>query len=507
MTHESPSLQIDTIIEYRHIKKKFGDTWVLDDITFDIERGAVHALVGENGAGKSTLVNITSGVHLPEGGTVRLDGEEVRLTTPRRASALGIGMIHQELGGMESLTIAENILLGHEPRKLAGLCIDYPQMNRIARQHLERLHVDIPVTKKISELTVGQCQIVEIAKALSLNARILIMDEPTSALSAKEIAQLLRIIANLKSEGITIVYISHRLDEIFAICDAITVLRDGQHVTTSSLESVSTKDIVKLMVGTSMSVKQHRKPSYTSRVCIKTQNLSVADEFDSVSLSIREGEVFGLFGLLGSGRTEFASALYGMYPAQSGTIWIYGKKVAIRNVRRAQQLGIAYVPEDRKRHGLFPHHSVRRNIIAGLVGAISRLLWVPTKKTTAMTDAFIRTLNIRTPSMHSAVGALSGGNQQKTVLARWLATKPTVLILDEPTRGIDIGAKAQIYELINALAADHVAILLISSELPEIFRVSDTIGVLRNGKLVSTAPRKRTSMEKVMQHAGGEEHA
>ena len=461
-------------------------------------------MVGENGAGKSTLLNISSGVFPPDGGTLLFDGQPIHLASPRKASALGIAMIHQELAGLEHLTVAQNMLLGHEPLKWRSLIIDTAKMNDIARRHIQRLHTDIAVTAKLEELSIGRRQMVEIAKALSLNAQLLIMDEPTSALSSKEITHLYAIIDALKREGITIMYISHRLEEVFAMCDTVTVLRDGAHVATTAVAEVTTGAVIEMMVGEHMSATKRSAQAFGAQPLIEIERLSAAQQFSDVSFRIRTGEVFGLFGLLGAGRTELAHALYGLSPADSGSIRLEGREIALRSVSAAQSSGIAYVPEDRKRQGLFANQTVRRNTIAVIARRLSRLMWLPTAKTNATVGGLVKRLNVRTDSIHATVSKLSGGNQQKVILARWLAAEPKLLILDEPTRGIDVRAKAQIYELIDALATEGMSILLISSELPEIFRMSDTIGVMRNGRLVLTTPHQKTSIDAVMKYATGE---
>ena len=496
----------DAIIAFQGIHKRFSATHALKDVSFKVPRGTVHALVGENGAGKSTLMNISSGVFAPDSGRVIFDGNTVHIASPRKAAMLGIGMIHQELAGLEELDIAQNILLGHEPRTRSALFIDYPKMHQIATRYMNRLHMDIPVTTKLKELTIGQRQMIEIGKALSLNARLLIMDEPTSALSHTEITHLFTVVQNLKQDNITVLYISHRLEEIFRICDAITVLRDGCCVGTVPIEQADSKMVVQMMIGKDLDVTRRTKSTHISSVLLKVDALSSANQFRNISLSIRKGEVFGLFGLLGSGRSELAHALYGLTPAESGTICIEGNTVTINSVQTAHAYGITYVPEDRKRQGLFPNQTVKRNIIAAIIRTLARFLWIPNKKTNHTVRQLKERLAVRTENTNTLITNLSGGNQQKVILARWLATNPKLLILDEPTRGIDVHAKAQIYTLIDTLAAKGMSILLISSELPEIFRVSNTIGVLRNGELVMQSPYEDTSVEAVMKCAIGEEH-
>jgi len=496
-----------SIVAFRNIDKHFGFTHALRDVSFDVAAGSVHALVGENGAGKSTLLNITSGVLPPNSGAILFEGAPIDITSPRKAAELGIGMIHQELAGLEHLTIAENILLGHEARKFGGLLIDHSEMNRIATHYMEQLNMHIAVTKRLKELTVGECQMVEIAKALSLNARLLVMDEPTSALSDREIEALFAVIAELQRKSITIMYISHRLEEIFRICDTITILRDGEHIATLPIKETERDEVVKMMVGEELRKVTRRASVYNDQAMITLDALSCHNRFEDISFSIRKGEVFGLFGLLGSGRSELAHTLYGMVPATAGRVIIDGKELMLASVREARAAGIAYVPEDRKRQGLFAHHSVRRNIIAVIVRQLARVGWVARNKALSRTRALMRDLDVRADSPEAAVGRLSGGNQQKVILSRWIATNPKLLILDEPTRGIDVKAKAQIYELIATLAKEGVSILLISSELPEIFRVSDTIGVLRNGRLTKVSKYDIITMQEVMHYAGGGEQS
>ncbi len=510
------------LVQFCNIHKSFGATRALRDVSFDVLPGSVHAIIGENGAGKSTLLNISSGVFPPDSGSIVLDGTEVHLGSPRRALGLGVAMIHQELAGLEHLSVAQNIMLGHEPRKLKSLLVDSAAMNNEARRHIERLHADIDVTGKLGELTVGKQQMVEIAKALSLNARLIIMDEPTSALSSKEIAQLFSVINTLRGQHITVIYISHRLEEIFEICDRVTVLRDGMHVGTQGIKQTSSSKLVEMMIGKEIDAVRRSDTVFAADAppLLRTEGLSStekedrasggggAPQFHDVSFGIRRGEVFGLFGLLGSGRTELAQALYGMEGGtRSGSVHLDGARVELRTIAHAQSLGIAYVPEDRKQQGIFPNQSIKRNTLAVAARRLARFLWLSRKQSNAAVTEYTASLDVRMESIHASVSKLSGGNQQKVILARWLAAKPKLLLLDEPTRGIDVQAKAHIYALIDRLAGAGMSILLISSELPEIFRVSDTIGVMRNGTLAIVAPRKELSADQVMGYATGEREA
>ena len=493
------------ILQFRGIGKRFGSTQALDGVEFAVRRGAVHALVGENGAGKSTLMNICSGALAPDRGTIILNGVATRIESPRAASALGIAMIHQELAVLENLTVGQNIMLGHEPRRLFSCAIDRPTLYEMARRQLQRLQVDIAPTISLAELTIGQRQMVEIAKALSLQARVLIMDEPTSALSSKETDKLFSVIETLRQEHITILYISHRLEEIFRICDMVTVLRDGHHIGTASVDDLDAEKIVHMMVGEDIDTSKRRVPRYSEQLALQVEGVSDGTLLQEISFSVRRGEVFGLFGLLGAGRTELGQTLYGMRPFTAGSVRINGQRALLSSVRRARLSGVAYLPEDRKQQGLFPNQSVHRNLIAVVVQALSRLLWVLSRRVDRVVAQLIERLSIKTTSSRSTIGNLSGGNQQKVILARWMAANPTILILDEPTRGIDVKSKAQIYDLIDELAADGISILLISSELPEIFGVSDTIGVMQRGRLVSVSPATDIGMDEAMRYAAGEQ--
>ena len=501
MTDKPVAAENDKLITFENISKRFGNTHALNRVSFAVERGTVHALVGENGAGKSTLMNICSGALMPDSGTIRLDGKPARFDSPRAASAAGIAMIHQELTVLEHLTVAQNIMLGHEPRRLFSSVISYAEMHRAAAHCLERLQLDIAPTTPLAALQIGHRQLVEIAKALSMRARLLIMDEPTSALSNTEAEALFSVIATLKQEGITVLYISHRLEEIRQICDRVTVLRDGQQIDTAAVDQLDISAIVQMMVGEAIDTSKRRSPKWHRDMALETRDLSDDTHYHHVSLSLRRGEVFGLFGLLGAGRTELAQTIYGMRRAQTGSILVDGKKVQIDTVNQARKFGIAYLPEDRKRQGLFPNQSVRRNAIAGALARFTRLLWVRQRQITHIVNELTRRLSIKTASTGAPIAKLSGGNQQKVILARWLAVEPAILILDEPTRGIDVKSKAQIYELIDELAGEGIAILLISSELPEIFGVSDTIGVMRAGRLISTQNASSAIMDDIMQQA------
>ena len=478
------------LIELVGIDKSFPGVRALHNVNFDLQAGEVHALMGENGAGKSTLMKILSGVYRRDGGEIRLDGQPVEIASPRQAQEMGIGIIHQELALMRDLTAAQNIFIGREPRQLGGLLLDEGALNRAAQAIFDSMNLKLAPTVPVGSLTVAKQQMVEIAKALSYRSRVLIMDEPTAALNDAEIAELFVIINRLKAEGVGIVYISHKMDEIKRISDRVTVMRDGEYVGTVPAATTSMETIISMMVGRTLSNEALVVPNTSAApVALEVRNLNRGRDIRDVSFSLRKGEILGLAGLMGAGRTEVARAIFGADPRDSGEIWVYGKRVGISTPGDAVHAGIGYLSEDRKHFGLATGMNVRDNIALASIARFTRpggLL--DDGAMHQMAQRYIGQLAIKTPSDTQEARLLSGGNQQKVVIAKWLLRDCDILIFDEPTRGIDVGAKSEIYKLLNALAAEGKAIIVISSELPEVLRLSHRIAVMCEGRLTGILP-------------------
>ncbi len=478
------------------VSKGFPGVQALVDIDLEIRGGEVHAIVGENGAGKSTLMKILAGIYQPDAGSLQVDGHVVQLSGPRQAMALGIGMIHQELNLAPNLSVAENIFLGRAPTRL-GL-VDWRRLDLQTRLLLERLGIELDGRASVEDLSVARQQMVEIAKALSLNARIIIMDEPTSALTERETATLFQIIGRLKAEGVAVVYISHRLEEIFRIADRVTVLRDGRLVNSLLVADTTPALLIGMMVGRELTALYPKEPVEIGAPVLEIRSLSRAGVLHDISFVLYQREIVGLAGLVGAGRTELVRAIFGVDPIDSGEVLIDGRVVHIRGPREAIRRGIGFVTEDRKLHGLVLGMTVRENATLASLSEIGRLGLIDFARERTMAADYVRQLDIRAPSVEQEVNNLSGGNQQKVVLAKWLATRPRILILDEPTRGIDVGAKAEVHALMSRLAAAGVSILMISSELPEIMGMSDRILVVRQGRISAEFTRQGASQEKIL---------
>lgn len=495
----------EPVLVAEHIEKRFPGVHALDDVSLTIYPGEVHAVVGENGAGKSTLMKILAGAYPADSGTIRMDGQPVVIDSPRTAQNLGISTIYQELSLVDALSVGENIFLGDLPtRPGATWQVDWPAVWAQSSQILARAGSHVRPQTLVRKLSVAQKQMVEIARALARNVRVLILDEPTSTLTERETEKLFEIIELLKSRGVGIVYISHRLAEVFQIAQRVTVLRDGKLVGTLPIEEASEDRLVRMMVGRDLSRLFTQARSSEAPVRLEVRNLSRRGVLDDVSLTLRGGEVVGLAGLVGAGRTELARCIFGADRFDRGEIFLDSKPVSIRSPGDAVAKGIALVPEDRKLQALILRMSVRENLSLPLLDRLGSR-WVPSRgQEKALVGEYIDRLRIRTPHMEQRIAALSGGNQQKVVIARWLATKPKVLILDEPTRGIDVGAKAEVHALIARLAEEGVAILMISSELPEILGMSNRILVMRSGRIVAEMPRDEASEESIMAAATGQ---
>ena len=485
------------LLEVRGIEKSFPGVRALSGVSFDVRAGEAHALIGENGAGKSTLIKIMSGVFRPDSGSILVEGRETRLATPDDARRAGIATIYQELLLFPELSVAENIFLGHAPRARGGR-IDWRAMRAKAEALLASLEIDdLAVDQIVGALTVGMRQRVEILRALSHDARILIMDEPTAALTESDVARLFDIVRRLKTRGVGIVYISHRLEEVFQIADRVTVLRDGAYVDRRLVAETNVTELVQMMVGRRIENLFPKTVAPIGAPVLEARDIVRRPMTKGVSLTVRAGEIVGLAGLVGAGRSEFAQTVVGVTPAESGEIRLMGQAVRIDSPESARAKGIAYVPEDRGVQGLVRPMSVLHNLSLAGLGALSWAGFINRAAERRLAEAAIQRFSVKTSSCDEIAGRLSGGNQQKIVLGKWLANNPKLLILDEPTRGIDVGAKAEIHRLMSELAGTGVAILMISSELPEVLGMSDRVLVMREGRLVGEFDRAHATSEAV----------
>ena len=490
------------LVNMKNINKAFGPVKVLEDVNFELERGEIHALVGENGAGKSTLMKILGGVYQADRGTIERDGRPVAIRDTRDAQRHGIAIIHQELNLIPQLSVIDNLFLGREKHK--GGVLDSRKMRELALEYLTHLGVtNIDPDTEAGKLSIGRQQMVEIAKALSLNARVLIMDEPTAALTAREIEVLFGLMRGLKSRGVGIVYVSHRMEEIFEICDRISVLRDGQFVGQRAIKDTDFDEIVRLMVGREIGDRFPKRNVALGNVRLKVGNLDDGHAISGINFEVRPGEVLGVAGLMGSGRSEIARALFGAGRQKSGDVWLDGEAIHISDPVAAIDHGIGFVTEDRKTEGLVLGMSVRENITLTHLAKLAHGGVVNGRSENAEVAGLIERLKIRTRDAELDVKSLSGGNQQKVVFAKWLGIAPKVLFLDEPTRGVDVGGKAEIYQIINELAASGVAIVMVSSELPEVLSMSDRILVMYQGRQAGIFDAKTATQETIMHAATG----
>ena len=485
------------LLSARGIVKQFAGVEVLSDVDFDLDKGEVHALLGENGAGKSTLAKIIAGVHRPTSGTIAMNGTLVEVPNPIAAQRLGITLIHQEPLSFPDLSVAENLVLGRQGGGPLAR-VPWAEMTAEGRRLMDQLGVALDVTQPMRGLSIADQQMVEIARALASDARVIIMDEPTAPLTPREVATLFDIARKLRAEGRSIVFISHRLAEVRELCDRVTIFRDGRKVATNETRNVSDTDIIRLMIGRPVQDYHGKATVREGQVALQVSGLSRPGLFHDISFTLRKGEILGLGGLVGAGRTDVARALFGIAPATSGTISVGGRAVVIRDPSDAIAAGLAFVPEDRAQAGIFRSLSVEENITAAIPGRIAPAGVINRKVERRLASEFVTRLRIRLASIRQPIGELSGGNQQKAILARWMLTDPQVLILDEPTRGIDLGVKAEFYEMIGQLAADGRAILLISSELPELLALSDRILVMSEGHLTADISRAAASEESIM---------
>ncbi|WP_054957654.1 sugar ABC transporter ATP-binding protein [Paenibacillus dakarensis] len=489
-------------IEMKNIHKAFGTNRVLTGVDFDLREGEVHALMGENGAGKSTLMNILTGLHSRDEGTILIDGQETYFDNPKEAEEKGIAFIHQELNIWPEMTVLDNLFIGKEMTSKFGL-LNMKQMKELAKEQFRRLSVTIPLMQEAGECSVGQQQMIEIAKALMTHAKVIIMDEPTSALTEREIEKLFEVIQALRKEGVSIVYISHRMEEIFAICDRITVMRDGRTVDTKAIPDTHFNEVVKKMVGRELTERYPERHPSPGEVVLEVKNISSKGRFEDVSFSVRAGEIVSFSGLMGAGRTEIMRAIFGLDKLDSGEIWVRGKKITIKKPVDAVKHGIGFITEDRKDEGLVLDFSVRENMALPNLFSFSSKGFISEKKEKEFVDTLTKRLMIKTHSSETAARNLSGGNQQKVVIAKWIGIGPSVLILDEPTRGVDVGAKREIYQLMNELTDRGVAIIMVSSELPEVLGMSDRILVVHEGKITGEVDREHATQEHIMTLATG----
>ena len=489
----------------RKISKTYPGVTALDSVDFDVLPGEVHALVGENGAGKSTLIKILAGADTKDSGQILLGGVQVPIDNPQEAMRRGISIIYQEFNLVPYMNAAENIFLGREPASAIPGVIDFRRMYADAERIIGELGVALDIRAPIRDLSVAQQQMVEVAKATSRKSTVIAMDEPSATLTEHELENLFNLIRRLKAEGVSIIYISHRLEEVFQIADRVTVLRDGLLIDTKSVSDTDREDIIRMMVGRELKDTIPKVAAEHGDVALAVKDLSREGVLHDISLEVRRGEILGLAGLVGAGRTEVARAIFGADPIDTGEIYLDGKRVRIRSPKDAIKLGIGLVTEDRKALGLILGMAVRENISLANLGILSKLGFVIRRKERDVASSYVEDLMIKTPSVEQAVQNLSGGNQQKVVLAKWLFTQSRVLMFDEPTRGIDVGAKTEIYQLMNKLAEKGVAIIMISSELPEILGMSDRIIVMHDGSIAGELTREEATQEKIMHLATGGE--
>lgn len=491
----------DVILTMKGIDKSFPGVHALKEVNLEVKKGEVHALMGENGAGKSTLMKVLTGIYSKDAGSIVYEGREVTFVNPREAQDAGIAIVHQELNMMHQLTVAQNIFIGREFMK--GKIIDDKKMNEEAAKLFGRLNIDIDPSEIMSELTVGRQQMCEIAKAISKDVKVIIFDEPSAALTETEIAELFKIIRELRKKGLGIVYISHRMDEIKQITDRVTVMRDGEYVGTLITENCSKDDIINMMVGRTIYEDPKEKSNVppNAPIVLKVENLNAGKMVCNISFELRKGEILGFSGLMGAGRTEVARALFGADKKDSGTIYINGSKVEINSPEDAVKYGIGYLSEDRKRYGVVLDKTVAQNTTMASLKKFSKGIFIDTKKEKQAAKEYVEKLSTKTPSVNTPTISLSGGNQQKVVIAKWLARECDILIFDEPTRGIDVGAKSEIYHLMNELVAQGKSIIMISSELTEILRMSDRVIVMCEGKKTGEISIEEASQSVIMHSA------
>lgn len=494
-------MQQGVLLEMKNICKSFPGVKALSNVDFKVRRGEVHALMGENGAGKSTLIKILTGIYTKDSGKIIFDNKEINPASALQAQQLGISTIYQELNLIPYASICENIFLGREPKKFG--MIDWKKIEQEADRLLSNMGIKVDVKQPLNAQSTAIQQMVSIARAVSINAKLVVMDEPTSSLDEKEVKVLFNVIRKLKEQNISVIFISHRLDEIFEICDNVTILKDGELVGESTVKELTKIKLISKMIGRDATSIVHKKKDYsqskaTDEVICRAKNVKKGVKLNGIDLEIKRGEIVGLAGLLGSGRTEFAKILFGADAYDEGELEIHGKKVKFKLPKDAINMNLAFCSEDRKMEGIIPHMSVRENITLAILPKLSRAGIVSKKKQDEIVTKYIKRLGIKTPSAEQLIRNLSGGNQQKALLARWLCMNPELVILDEPTRGIDVGAKAEIEELIQEMAAQGISVLMISSELEELVRGCDRVAVIRDGRKVKELEGQDISEENIM---------
>ncbi|MFC4101595.1 sugar ABC transporter ATP-binding protein [Paenibacillus xanthanilyticus] len=493
----------DALVRMEGIEKHFAGVHALKDCRFELRAGEVHGLVGENGAGKSTLMKVLTGVYRPNAGMIRVGGRDVQLSDPKAAQALGIGMIHQELNLAPDLTVAQNIFIGREPRRGFGWFLDDKTMNERTRELLAGMNLDIDPRAPVASLTVAKQQMVEIVKAISLDSKVLIMDEPTAALSDAEIEELFVVIERLRGQGVGIVYISHRMAELQRICDRITVMRDGQYMDTVRVGEVTVERIIAMMVGRELYPSEKTEHAGAQAdIVLEVKGLRRGRALRDIDLQLRQGEILGIAGLVGAGRTELARAIFGADPIDGGELYIRGRRVAIRSPHQAVHHGIGYLSEDRKQYGCLLDMDVKTNVAIASMPRYAQGGWMKDTEIERRASLVVDQLRVKTPSIHQPIKYLSGGNQQKAIIGKWLTRDCDILIFDEPTRGIDIGAKSEIYKLLDQLAGEGKSIIMISSELPEILRLSHRILVMCEGRITGELTNDGSvTQESIMHYA------
>ena len=494
----------ELLLEVKNVTKQFPGTKALDCVQLQVAKGEVHALCGENGAGKSTLMNIIGGLFLPTKGQLFFEGKEIKPKSPRDSQNIGIGFVHKELSLCTHLTAAENIYMGRLPHK--GDLIDFKKLYEDADEVLARFGANFSSKSVVSDLTVSEQQLVEIAKSVSLNCKLLILDEPTSSLTDKETKKLFEVVRGLKKDNISVLFISHRMPEIFAICDKVSVFKDGRYVTCMNVADVTSDDIIRAMVGRELGCLYPPKSSNIDRKTeiLRVENLS-SNIFSNVSFRLYKGEILGFAGLVGAGRSEIMRALCGIDPVLSGDVWLNGEKQNFKNYRNAVDKGICYLTEDRKTQGLFLDMTIKSNMTSANLKAVSKGMWLQEKMEESLVETYVDQLSIKIAGIEYPISSLSGGNQQKCLLGRWLSIGPKIIIMDEPTRGIDVGAKSEIHNLLRKLAEEGVGVIIVSSELPEVIGVSDRVIVVHEGKLAGELTESTMiTEENIMRLASGE---
>ena len=489
---------MSVLLTMKNIKKSFSGVAALKNAELELNKGEVVALMGENGAGKSSLMKILTGIYSKDEGTVTFEGKEVEYKSVSESEEAGIAIVHQELNMMNDLTVAQNLFIGKERKK--GIFIDDAKMAEDAKELFKKLNVDINPNVKIGNLTVGKQQMVEIAKAISTNAKVIVFDEPTAALTDSEIEELFKVINDLRAKGTGIIYISHRMDEINVISDKVIVMRDGEYVGTLVTKECTKDDIIKMMVGRTVFMEPKTKSDVAAdaEVVLRCENLNRGKHVRDVSFDLRKGEILGFSGLMGAGRTEVARLIFGADPMDSGKIYIHGKEVSIKSTKDAVNAGIGYLSEDRKRYGLLVDKSVEENTCLSSLEKFTKGLFIDGSKSKTVSEKYVQELRTKTPSVTQIIKKLSGGNQQKVVIAKWLVKDSEILIFDEPTRGIDVGAKSEIYDLMERLVKEGKSIIMISSELPEVLRMSDRVVVMCEGRITGCLDISEASQEGIM---------